>query len=229
MIVYAVVARGDQVLAEFSHSEVRIQETTVVRTVLQRINDEHKRNTFKYDDRHFFHCIVQDGICFLCQTGQEDAPRVVFHFLENISTQFMERYSHVAKEAHAFELNTEFSPLLQETMEYYNLHPADASRDKLDVVTKKVEQTKEVMLENIDKILERGEKIDLLVEKSEELNESAFTFQRSAKELKKTMLCKRIKTAICAFIVFLICVLFLSIVFCGGFAFKNCKNDDDDK
>ena len=33
---------------------------------------------------------------------------------------------------------------------------------------------KDVMLTNIDKVLDRGEKIELLVDKSEELDEHAF-------------------------------------------------------
>jgi len=39
--------------------------------------------------------------------------------------------------------------------------------DKLWELQKNVKDVKEIMIENIDKILERGEKIDILVEKTE--------------------------------------------------------------
>lgn len=48
-------------------------------------------------------------------------------------------------------------------MNYYN----DPSSDKLRELQKNVKDVKEIMIENIDKILERGEKIDILVEKTE--------------------------------------------------------------
>ena len=34
------------------------------------------------------------------------------------------------------------------------------------MVSDNIQQTKEVMMENLDKLLERGEKIDILVEKT---------------------------------------------------------------
>lgn len=35
------------------------------------------------------------------------------------------------------------------------------------------------MIENIDRVLERGEKIELLVDKTEQLNQQAFRFEKS--------------------------------------------------
>ena len=48
-------------------------------------------------------------------------------------------------------------------MKFYN----DPASDKLRELQKNVKDVKEIMIENIDKILERGEKIDILVEKTE--------------------------------------------------------------
>lgn len=49
------------------------------------------------------------------------------------------------------------------------------------------------MIENIDKVLERGERIDLLVDKSEALNEQSFVFKKNAKKLKDEMWWKNTK------------------------------------
>lgn len=43
------------------------------------------------------------------------------------------------------------------------------------------------MIENIDKILARQERIDLLVEKAETLNRDAMVFRRDATELSNVM------------------------------------------
>lgn len=47
-------------------------------------------------------------------------------------------------------------------MEQYN----SPSADKLAQIKINVEETKGVMMENLDKLLERGDKIDILVEKT---------------------------------------------------------------
>jgi hypothetical protein len=41
---------------------------------------------------------------------------------------------------------------------------------------------KDVMIENIDRVLERGEKIELLVDKTDRLNQQAFKFEKSVSE-----------------------------------------------
>jgi vesicle-associated membrane protein 7 len=49
------------------------------------------------------------------------------------------------------------------------------------------------MVENIEKVLARGEKIELLVDKTEALNNSARKFQRASKSLKSAMWWKNVK------------------------------------
>lgn len=42
-----------------------------------------------------------------------------------------------------------------------------------------------VMVQNIEKVLERGEKIELLVDKTDRLNQTAFKFEKSSKQLQE--------------------------------------------
>ncbi len=43
------------------------------------------------------------------------------------------------------------------------------------------------MVENIEKVLERGEKLDLLVGKTDALSDTALHFRREARRLRTTM------------------------------------------
>lgn len=43
------------------------------------------------------------------------------------------------------------------------IHYNSPSADKIALIQKNIEATKGIMLENLDKLLERGEKIDILV------------------------------------------------------------------
>ena len=90
----------------------------------------------------------------------------------------------------AFEMNKTFAKTLIDNMERYSKPGASAhtdagarevssevsddqpgADDKIRRVRGEVEQVKQVMTDNIDRILERGDKIDLLVDKSQDLSE----------------------------------------------------------
>jgi vesicle-associated membrane protein 7 len=72
----------------------------------------------------------------------------------------------------AYSLNEEFSRVIQERMNYYN--DAGANVDNLASVKNQINNVKESMVENIEKVLEQGEKIELLVDKTDRLNPQAF-------------------------------------------------------
>ena len=60
--------------------------------------------------------------------------------------------------------------------EFYNSNP---SSDNISRVQAQIDTVKDVMIENIDRVLERGEKIELLVDKTDRLNQQAFKFEKS--------------------------------------------------
>jgi len=79
------------------------------------------------------------------------------------------------------------------------------------------------MVKNIETVLERGEKIELLVEKTEVLEEHAFKFQKNSKTLKKKMWWKNVKV-MCGLIWVLIAIIIVAfIVGCGGFQIPRCR------
>lgn len=66
-------------------------------------------------------------------------------------------------------MNESFSPTLKSMMDYYNSEPG--AGDNIQQLKSKVEETKGVMVENIDQVLGRGEKIELLVDKTDRLSQ----------------------------------------------------------
>lgn len=65
-LLYALVARQANVLAEFQRPEVPPDLPTATRLVLQRLPQEDKRHTYEFDREYLFVCIVEDGITFMC-------------------------------------------------------------------------------------------------------------------------------------------------------------------
>jgi len=59
--------------------------------------------------------------------------------------------------------------------------PTPLKVDKIGQVQRAAAENIGAMQSNIDLVLERGEKIDLLVEKTEALDQNAFKFERSSR------------------------------------------------
>eukprot|EP00238_Polyblepharides_amylifera_P000782 CAMPEP_0196571228 /NCGR_PEP_ID=MMETSP1081-20130531/1412_1 /TAXON_ID=36882 /ORGANISM="Pyramimonas amylifera, Strain CCMP720" /LENGTH=95 /DNA_ID=CAMNT_0041888085 /DNA_START=306 /DNA_END=589 /DNA_ORIENTATION=- len=82
-------------------------------------------------------------------------------------------------------LNQVYGPRLKEQMDYCSEHPEELS--KILQVQKQVEDVKNVMMENIEKVLDRGDRIELLVDKTEDLRFQADNFYKSGRSLRRRM------------------------------------------
>ena len=89
------------------------------------------------------------------------------------------------------------------------------SNDKINLINDEISQATEAVHQNISLVIDRGEKLDNLVEKSEHLNHNSALFKKQAKKLKWRMFMKKLKmTALLMLIIFLIIMLFLFMI-CG--------------
>ena len=55
--------------------------------------------------------------------------------------------------------------------------------------------TQDIMVQNIEMVLERGEKLDLLVDKTNKLQLESFKFQNTSKQLRQAMFWKKVRTS----------------------------------
>ncbi|RKP08683.1 Longin-like domain-containing protein [Thamnocephalis sphaerospora] len=186
-IIYGLVARGPTILAEHTASTGNF--TTVTQHILEKIPAEDSKLTYVYD-RYLFHYVCQDGIVYLCMADDSFGRRIPFAFLEDLKTRFTALYTpdQVAS-AIAYGMN-EFSRTVAERMDFYSNNP---SADRFRQVHGELEQVKGVMVQNIERVLERGERIDLLVDRTDQLSQAAFTFRKRTTALKRAMWWKNIK------------------------------------
>ncbi|KAL6044494.1 Vesicle-associated membrane protein, variant 2 [Balamuthia mandrillaris] len=148
--------------------------------------------------RHYFHYLASEGLIFLCMSDEEFPRRIAFAFLEDIKNRFMAVYRKTYQTAMAFGMNDEFSRVLQRQMEYFSYDP---SVDKIGMVQAKVDETKKVMVENIERVLDRGEKIELLVSRTEQLQDQSYKFSRESKRLRWAMCYTNVKLWIAIIVV----------------------------
>uniref|UniRef100_A0ACD5WFZ9 Uncharacterized protein n=1 Tax=Avena sativa TaxID=4498 RepID=A0ACD5WFZ9_AVESA len=141
-------------------------------------------------------------------------------FLVRIKDDFSKRYAGgKAATAAASSLNREFGSKLKEHMQYCVDHPEEIN--KLAKVQAQVSEVKNVMMENIEKVLDRGEKIELLVDKTENLRSQAQDFRQQGTQVRRKMWLQnmKIKLIVLGIIIALILIIILSV--CHGFKCSN--------
>jgi vesicle-associated membrane protein 7 len=122
-------------------------------------------------------------------------------------------------------MNDEFSRTLEKKMQYFNTNP---NADKINAVRSQIDDVKNTMVTNIEKVLERGEKIELLVDKTETLNQQAFAFKKKATHLKRLMWWQNFKLQLIIFLIVAVVIFIITLVACGGFTFPKCKSKKSD-
>jgi len=218
-IIYALVARGTCVLAEFTTTSGNF--TTVTRRILEKLPAEDSKMSYVYDS-HIFHYSVSGGLVFMCMADGDFGRRVPFAFLDDIVRRWQETYGQRGQTALAYGMNEDFSRVLQRQMDYFS---RDASADRVFRVANEIDEVRSVMVDNIEKVLQRGEKIELLVDKTENLNVQAFRFKKQSTTLRRVMWFKNVKLIAALACCVALVILFIAMGICGA-DFGKCKSHD---
>ncbi|KDD72228.1 hypothetical protein H632_c3665p0 [Helicosporidium sp. ATCC 50920] len=87
-----------------------------------------------------------------------------------------------AASAPAYSLTKRLGPVLSERVAFFNHDP---SADALSRVQGQVQELKSVMVDNIDRILDRGDRLELLVHRTDDLQVGSIAFKRDAHRAKR--------------------------------------------
>jgi len=194
---------------------------TITRVLLAKIPPTDGQMMYMYDD-HVFHYMVDSGICFLCMSDEKKKHRLPYAFLQELKQSFVSTHRmEDAQRAIAFSFNEEFSPTIGQLMEKYN-HP-NVVVDNIDALKVQIDDVKEGMIQNIENLLERGEKIELLVDKTERLNQQSFKFESSSRSLRRHMYWRSVRRKIIGGAIGAAIVLWIVSSACGGMDFHRCR------
>lgn len=185
---------------------------SVAARILAKISPANARQAYAYD-RHLFNYVVSDGLVFLCMTDEAFEKRLAFAFLDDVKRRWSVAFANRGATAARYAMNDEFARVLQKQMDFFASN--DPAADKLGAINKNVEEVKGIMVSNIEKVLERGEKIELLVDKTEKLNEAGFKFKKSSTALKRQMCLKNAKITAVIVLVVLIIIVVIVMSVCG--------------
>ncbi|CAH9072664.1 unnamed protein product [Cuscuta europaea] len=218
-ILYGLVARGTTVLAEFS--AVTGNTGAVARRIMEKLSGTAESRLCFSQDRYIFHILRSDGLTFLCMANDTFGRRIPFSYLEDIHMRFMKNYGRIASLAPAYAMNDEFSRVLHQQMEFFS---RNHSADTLNHVKGEISEIHTIMVDNIEKILERGDRIELLVDKTATMQDNAFHFRKHSKRLRQALWMKNAKLMLLLTCLIVILLYFIVAAFCGGITLRSCRS-----
>jgi vesicle-associated membrane protein 7 len=209
-LIYALVSRGVNVLCEYTKPGHSGNFSSITRILLRKLPSGDAQCSYLYD-QYVFHYVVQEGVTYLAMADKEYLRVHAYAYLAEVQEQFLRTYGDRWKTAIAFSFQADFQRTLNTLMDKFN----DKKDEKIAKIQQNINQVKDVMIQNIDKVLERGERIELLVEKTEILDQHAFKFKRGATQLKRKMWWRNVKWWIILLLVLALVIYIILAIACG--------------
>ncbi|KAG7222151.1 hypothetical protein INR49_016723 [Caranx melampygus] len=101
------------------------------------------------------------------------------------------------------------------TLEQGEAAAAPEPKDKVQALRDQVDGVKSIMTQNVDRILARGERLDDLMGKSEDLQAGAQHFKQTSQKVARSYWWKNVKLVVVIVVVVLIIVLIIILLATG--------------
>lgn len=160
-------------------------------------------------------------LSYIVVASAEQGRRIPFAYLLEMKRKFLETFNPSSTDYSSLPAYgcASFNPELRSLLQTYNTSPPS---DSLASARREIDSVRDIMTENIERVLERGERIDLLVDKTDRLGGSAHDFRIRSRGLRRRMWWKNIKLMVLLGVV----VVFLVYLFvgfgCGLPAWSKC-------
>lgn len=222
-ILYSVVTRGATILAKYAECVGNFAEVT--EQIIPRIKlDDHKL-TYSHGN-YLIHYICENRIIYMCITDDGFERSRAFLFLTEIKKKFIQTYGLTVATAIAYAMNTEFSRTLANEMKHFS---ESRDVDAISQVHGQIDELKDIMVKNIENITNRGERLELLVNQTENLRNNSVQFRQTSRNLARTMFWRSVRMY-CLIAAILLFVIYIVVsMACGGLLWQSCVHGGSTK
>jgi len=220
-IIASLIARGNVVLCEYCPSGTNFP--SISRRLLEQIpSTPDSKKSYSYESYNF-HYLVENKITYICMTDQAMGYRIPYSFLFDLSSRFRTNFGDRINTANQGGMQDTFSRVIEERQLFFS---NDKNADKINRVKGEIDTAKDVMVKNIDKVLDRGARIEVLVDKTEDLQDQSASFKQKGTKLKRKMWWKNFRLCcilICILVSILVGIIMIILWYTG--ALKNISGD----
>lgn len=216
-IFFVAILRNDETLVKYAQLLGNYDQ--ILNQVFPKIikkNDT--RMTFNYE-QFCFHYIFDNTITYFCITKNVFDQVKAFKFLVRIKHKFERQYQQRVHTALPFAFHAEFLPTLAiETKRYSE----NLSFEKINEIQEQIDETRQILCEDIDRLVDRGESLHLLVDKSDQMSSASMTFKQQSRSVHRRLYWKHIRVLVGFFLLSLVIVYCIISFSCGGLLWKKC-------
>jgi vesicle-associated membrane protein 7 len=227
-LLYSCIAYKNTILAEHTVSAAS-GTSSLASVILPKIKHTSPEKLTYTHNANLIHYIADAGsasanpdslnapnLTYLVVAKGDLGRRVPFGFLVEIKKRFLKAYN---------PENTEFSSLPAYGAAAYNAQlkalmieygtTKSGQEDAFKNVQGEIDNVRGIMTENIERVLERGERLDLLVDKTDRLGGSARDFRVRSRGLKRRMWWKNMKLMVMLVVVIVFLLYLMVGMGCG--------------
>eukprot|EP00930_Biecheleria_cincta_P082257 TRINITY_DN72019_c0_g1_i1.p1 TRINITY_DN72019_c0_g1~~TRINITY_DN72019_c0_g1_i1.p1 ORF type:complete len:218 (-),score=34.69 TRINITY_DN72019_c0_g1_i1:48-701(-) len=173
LILSALVARGTFVLCEYDASPGSDDLSEVSRKVLPKIPRTGAIRSYVYAGHTFNYLLEKDHI-FLCVAASAAGSETVFDFLG----EFRRNFEALSRRLNGPSREAELTKMLRDLIARYN---SENGGNKMRQMEQDLEDVTDLMRDNLSKVMERGERIESLIDKTAALKSESVSFRANAK------------------------------------------------
>jgi len=238
-LLYSCIAYNTTILTEHTSSAVS-NASSLASLILPKIDHSSPQKLTYTHGSNFIHYIASapseydansksaGGLTYLCVSDESLGRRIPFGFLVEIKKQFLQHFD--PKQTDFSSLASygcgAFNSRLKQLM-YSHGSTAEGQNDAIRNVQKEMDDVRDIMSENIERVLERGERIDLLVDKTDRLGGSARDFRVRSTGLRRRMWWKNVRLmALLGLVIIFLMYIFVGFA-CGLPAWGRCLRREE--
>eukprot|EP00929_Paragymnodinium_shiwhaense_P070934 TRINITY_DN36026_c0_g1_i2.p1 TRINITY_DN36026_c0_g1~~TRINITY_DN36026_c0_g1_i2.p1 ORF type:complete len:271 (-),score=34.24 TRINITY_DN36026_c0_g1_i2:41-853(-) len=173
LIKSAVVARGTFVVCEYDASTGGEDLNEVSRKVLSKIPRTGAIRSYVYAG-YTFNYVLEKDLIFLCIAAVAAGSELVFQFLNELKRNFQR----LSLQLNGPNRSSELARMLKDMIGKYN---SEQDTSKVRQMERELEDVTDMMRDNLSKVMERGERIESLIDKTNIFAGEAISFRKGAK------------------------------------------------
>ncbi|XP_064114137.1 vesicle-associated membrane protein 7-like isoform X3 [Macrobrachium nipponense] len=189
-------------------------------TVKQKLGHGRQQVFVSFDGAVYFRALIS-VVWTGCSITEDYVRQRAFAFLEDIKQRFEAMYGSRAQTALPYAMNSEFAQVLATQMKHFN---ESRDIDKISKLEGEVSDVKDVLVKSIETLASRGERLELLINKTENLNSTAVTFKTTSRSLARSLWWKNIRLIIIILICIGVGIYVIGALICGP-TWHNCAGD----
>ncbi|CAH1787521.1 unnamed protein product [Owenia fusiformis] len=148
-----------------------------------------------------FHYLIERGAVFLTVCDKSFSKRLAFAYLEDLQTEFVSQYGQkVATVSRPYSF-IEFDTYMQKAKKSYI---DSRARRNLGHLNTELQDVQRIMVQNIDDVLQRGEALSVLDDKSRNLSTLSQKYKKDAKYLNLRSTYAKVGAAVVIIVIFLL-------------------------